>query len=130
MRHSKFVALTATLGAAVAAISACGPRQARFAMANTGVAAVAPAKAPALGRAELWSADCTRCHNLRPRTEYSPAQWTVIVNHMRTVADLTGEDYRAMLEFLGDRAAAPANAGRKIAGSKEGRSTKIAVRSP
>lgn len=56
-----------------------------------------------MGRAELWAAHCARCHNLRQRTEFSPAQWAVVVNHMRVVADLPGKDYRALLEYLADR---------------------------
>src|SRR5438105_15756680 len=31
---------------------------------------------------ELWSNNCMRCHNIRPPTMYSNAQWHVIVHHM------------------------------------------------
>jgi nitrate/TMAO reductase-like tetraheme cytochrome c subunit len=49
---------------------------------------------------ELWSMNCRRCHNLQPSTMYSDAQWDVILHHMRVRANLTGEDHRAILEFL------------------------------
>jgi cytochrome c5 len=49
---------------------------------------------------ELWSNNCQRCHNLQPPTMYSPAQWDIIVHHMRVRANLTGADQRAIAEFL------------------------------
>jgi nitrate/TMAO reductase-like tetraheme cytochrome c subunit len=49
---------------------------------------------------ELWSTNCRRCHNIQPSTMYSDAQWEVILHHMRVRANLTGEDHRAILEFL------------------------------
>lgn len=49
---------------------------------------------------QLWSNNCQRCHNLRPPQMYSPAQWQVIVHHMRVRANLTGGDQRAILDFL------------------------------
>ena len=49
---------------------------------------------------ELWSENCTRCHNARPPQYYSDAQWDAIVHHMRLRANLTGEEARAIAEFL------------------------------
>jgi cytochrome c5 len=49
---------------------------------------------------ELWTMNCQRCHNIRPPTMYSGAQWDVIVHHMRVRANITGEEQRAILEFL------------------------------
>lgn len=49
---------------------------------------------------ELWSMNCQRCHNLRSAVTYSNAQWEVIVHHMRVRANLTGEEQRAIVEFL------------------------------
>ncbi len=49
---------------------------------------------------QLWSNNCLRCHNIRPPQMYTPAQWQVIVHHMRVRANLTGEDQRAILDFL------------------------------
>jgi hypothetical protein len=49
---------------------------------------------------ELWSTNCLRCHNIRPPTMYSDAQWDVIVHHMRIRANITGQEQRAIVEFL------------------------------
>jgi hypothetical protein len=49
---------------------------------------------------ELWSNNCLRCHNIRPATMYSNAQWDVIVHHMRLRANITGQEQRAIVEFL------------------------------
>ena len=49
---------------------------------------------------ELWSNNCMRCHNIRPPTMYSDAQWDVIVHHMRLLANLTGGEARKIAEFL------------------------------
>jgi len=49
---------------------------------------------------ELWSNNCMRCHNIRPPTMYSAAQWDVIVHHMRLRANITGQEQRAIVEFL------------------------------
>jgi hypothetical protein len=49
---------------------------------------------------ELWSNNCLRCHNIRPPTMYTDAQWDVIVHHMRLRANITGQEQRAILEFL------------------------------
>jgi hypothetical protein len=49
---------------------------------------------------ELWSNNCMRCHNIRPPSMYSDAQWDVIVHHMRRRANITGQEQRAIVEFL------------------------------
>ena len=49
---------------------------------------------------EVWSMNCQRCHNIRPPTMYSAAQWEVIVHHMRVRANITGAEQRAVAEFL------------------------------
>ena len=49
---------------------------------------------------ELWSNNCLRCHNIRPPTMYSNAQWDVIIHHMRLRANITGQEQRAIVEFL------------------------------
>ena len=49
---------------------------------------------------ELWSMNCQRCHNMRPPTMYSDAQWEVIVHHMRVRANITGAEQRAIADFL------------------------------
>jgi mono/diheme cytochrome c family protein len=50
--------------------------------------------------ADLWGETCGECHNLRPPTEYSDAQWAVALHHMRVRAPLTGKQQRKILEFL------------------------------
>jgi hypothetical protein len=49
---------------------------------------------------QLWSNNCLRCHNIRPGTMYGNAQWDVIVHHMRLRANITGQEQRAIVEFL------------------------------
>jgi hypothetical protein len=49
---------------------------------------------------ELWSNNCMRCHNIRPPTMYNDTQWDVILHHMRLRANITGQEQRAILEFL------------------------------
>jgi len=49
---------------------------------------------------ELWTMNCRQCHNIRPPTMYSNAQWDVIVHHMRVRANITGQEQRAIVEFL------------------------------
>ena len=50
--------------------------------------------------AELWAENCVRCHNIRSPSSYSPAQWEVIMMHMRVRANLTPEEHKKILEFL------------------------------
>ena len=50
--------------------------------------------------AQIWSENCMRCHQLRSPSQYSPAQWGVIVQYMRLKAGLTGEQARKVLAFL------------------------------
>ena len=50
--------------------------------------------------AELWGQTCNRCHNFRSPTSLTDSQWDVVLMHMRLRANLTGEEQRAILEFL------------------------------
>ena len=50
--------------------------------------------------AKLWPVYCAQCHNARPGSEFSPAQWDVIMMHMRTQANLPANDARALTEYL------------------------------
>lgn len=56
------------------------------------------ASAPTGGK--LWAQNCVRCHNGRSPTEFSDAQWDVVLLHMRVRAGLTARDTRAIREFL------------------------------
>jgi cytochrome c5 len=49
---------------------------------------------------ELWSNNCQRCHNIRSPSMYTPAQWEIIVHHMRVRANITGAEQRAIADFL------------------------------
>ena len=49
---------------------------------------------------QLWSENCSRCHNGRPPEEFSDAQWDTIVHHMRLRANLTGPEAREIVKFL------------------------------
>jgi mono/diheme cytochrome c family protein len=50
--------------------------------------------------AQLWPVYCNTCHNARPGDEFSPAEWGMIIMHMRTQANLTAYDAQAVLEYL------------------------------
>lgn len=52
------------------------------------------------GGAQLWAENCSRCHNIRPPQSYSDSQWQAITHHMRLRANLTGQEARAITEFL------------------------------
>jgi hypothetical protein len=56
--------------------------------------------APVKGGAQLWSETCMRCHSLRRPTEFSNAEWAMIVHHMRVRANLTGEESDRILTFI------------------------------
>ena len=64
------------------------------------VAAGTTPSAAEKGGAELWAANCVRCHNIRSPSNYSPAQWEVVMMHMRVRANLTPEEHKKILEFL------------------------------
>lgn len=61
--------------------------------------------------ARLWNMTCTRCHNLRPPEERTDQQWDVIVSHMRTRANLTKSEVRAVAAFLKEVNADPEDEG-------------------
>ena len=50
--------------------------------------------------AKLWPVYCAQCHNARPGSEFSPAQWDSIMMHMRTLPNLPAKDARAITEYL------------------------------
>ena len=52
------------------------------------------------GGALLWANNCFRCHNFRSPASQTDAEWNVIGQHMRLRANLTGEEYREILDFL------------------------------
>jgi mono/diheme cytochrome c family protein len=60
----------------------------------------AQAAARSRGGAQLWAENCATCHNMRPPATYNDAQWAVSTHHMRTLGNLTGQEERAILQFL------------------------------
>jgi cytochrome c5 len=56
--------------------------------------------APKKGKAQIWAETCNRCHNTRSPDSYSGKEWAVVMTHMRVRGYLTGEDQRAIQEFL------------------------------
>jgi cytochrome c553 len=68
--------------------------------ASTEVAGGASAAPTGKSGAELWAENCIRCHNIRSPSNYSPAQWEVVMMHMRVRANLTAEEHKKILEFL------------------------------
>jgi mono/diheme cytochrome c family protein len=50
--------------------------------------------------AQLWPVYCAQCHNARPGSQFSPAQWDAITMHMRTQSIMPAKDMRAIKEFL------------------------------
>jgi len=73
------------------------------AAANKNSGEVAAGTAPSTSEksgAQLWAENCIRCHNIRSPSNYSPAQWDVVMMHMRVRANLTPEEHKKILEFL------------------------------
>jgi len=50
--------------------------------------------------AQLWGENCGRCHNIRPPSTLTDAQWDVAVLHMRTRANLTETEAEKIVTFL------------------------------
>lgn len=50
--------------------------------------------------ARLWPVYCSQCHNARPGSQFSPAQWDVIMMHMRTQSNMPAKDANAIREYL------------------------------
>lgn len=48
----------------------------------------------------VWTRQCVRCHNIRPTWERRDRSWTVILAHMRSRANLTRDQARAVLAYL------------------------------
>ena len=82
------------IGCQSSAVSQSAPGQTSPAMLS------ADGAKPARGRAQIWAETCNRCHNTRSPDSYSGKEWAVVMTHMRVRGYLTGEDQRAILEFL------------------------------
>jgi cytochrome c5 len=93
------LALIVLLLIAIAGFGCAGSKRTREAATNSSSSDTADSSMQLSGE-ELWSNNCQRCHNIRPPTMYSNAQWDVIVHHMRVRANITGSEQRAIVEFL------------------------------
>ena len=51
---------------------------------------------------QLWVDNCSRCHNYRAPTEFTPNQWNTIMLHMRIQGGLTGKEAKEILAYLSD----------------------------
>lgn len=52
------------------------------------------------GGAQLWVDNCSRCHNYRSPTEFTPNQWNTIMLHMRFQGGLTCQEAKEVLDYL------------------------------
>lgn len=78
-----------------------GKKDSRDSMQGGGRKAVVGSANVSLSQAgEEWSDICGRCHNLRSPSEYSDAQWTVVVDQMRLLVPLTTQEQYEILAFL------------------------------
>jgi len=50
--------------------------------------------------AEVWGANCGRCHRARAVDAYDARQWESVVTHMALVARLTPDETQAVRQFL------------------------------
>lgn len=50
--------------------------------------------------ARVFRDNCTKCHNERSPMEKTDKEWRVVVTHMRTIAQLTAKESRAVLKYL------------------------------
>ncbi len=50
--------------------------------------------------AEVWGANCGRCHRARAVDAYDARQWETVVSHMALVARLTPDETQLVREFL------------------------------
>jgi hypothetical protein len=56
--------------------------------------------AATMGHAELWAQTCNRCHYAWSPDQLNCSEWEVVMRHMRQRANLTGDEQKAILEFL------------------------------
>ncbi|MCH8055013.1 MAG: hypothetical protein IH857_02520 [Deltaproteobacteria bacterium] len=52
---------------------------------------------------KLWPSYCGNCHNPRAPQEHSPAEWDLLLMHMRARANLPPDVAEAILEYLKKR---------------------------
>ena len=57
-------------------------------------------KGKELTGAEVYSANCGKCHSERYPSERTDDEWKVIVNHMRVIAGMTAKEAKLVLQYL------------------------------
>ena len=57
-------------------------------------------KVAAKSGVQLWSENCTRCHNAPGPGEFSNENWDIVATHMQVRANITGNDAKKILDFL------------------------------
>ena len=57
-------------------------------------------KGKELTGAEVYTANCAKCHSERYASERTDEEWQLIVSHMRVRAGLTAKEAKAVLEYL------------------------------
>lgn len=61
---------------------------------------VASAGKSGKGGAQLWAESCLSCHNVRSPSQYSDADWDIVMHHMRVRANLSASDTETITKFL------------------------------
>lgn len=118
------------------------PTPLRMTLAAIGLAALSGVLAPAAltqqrkpTGAEVWAANCGRCHRVRAVDAYNASQWDAIVTQMALIARMTPEESDAVREFLvgaakAREAAPPASTAPALAGVREATHPSVAVLAP
>lgn len=101
-RFSFLLSAAALVGAALAPQVFAQPKHQAPKASKSPEAKQVVSDSDGIDAAKLWAETCSRCHNARPAKTYSDAQWTVIMQHMRTRAYLTAPEAQAILAFLQD----------------------------
>ncbi|MDA8377827.1 MAG: hypothetical protein M0Z50_12385 [Planctomycetia bacterium] len=100
---AKSVVLVAA-GAGLLVLAGCASNKTTKSAASASAPAVWPLtiKDPAAHEsgAQIWAENCMRCHELRSPSQYTPAQWGIIIQYMRLKAGLTGTQAKKVLAFL------------------------------
>ena len=106
MSNSRISCLLAAAFALGAAAFACGCSSDGHASASASASARISAGAGEAqlaadkGGAQLWTENCSRCHNLRAPDYYTPGRWALVTEHMRVRGYLTGQEEREIRAFL------------------------------
>jgi mono/diheme cytochrome c family protein len=73
-------------------------------LADDTQSAAKPKAAKKLTGAELYAVNCNRCHQERYPTEFTAAQWSTLVTHMRVRAQLPASQAKEILKYMKEEA--------------------------